>query len=54
VLIVHNSGACRTELTLARCRVLSAWRTSEVSNGSSLKSPIASTGVSGPCTSRTR
>jgi len=29
VLIVHNSGSCCTELTLARCPVLGAWRTSE-------------------------
>jgi hypothetical protein len=41
----HNSGTCRAEVTLARCRLLSACRTSEVPNGSSLKSPIASTGV---------
>jgi hypothetical protein len=37
--------SCRAEVTLARRGVLSAWRASEVPNGSSLKSPIASTSV---------
>jgi hypothetical protein len=42
---IRFHSTCRAEVTLARCRLLSACRTSEVPNGSSLKSPIASTGV---------
>jgi hypothetical protein len=37
----HKGGSSRAEVTLTRCRVLSACRTSETSNGSSLNPLIA-------------
>ncbi len=40
----HSRGFSRADITFARCRVLSACRTSESSKGSSLKSPMASSG----------
>ena len=46
----QNSGLSALS-TLRRCRVLNACVTREVSNGSSLQSPIASAGVVGPWTS---
>src|SRR5215207_9320842 len=50
----HSRGTVWALITFRCCRVLKAWVTNEVLKGSSLKSPIARIGVSGPCTSRTR